>query len=74
MTSPPEQITVECPGCGKSYQDWWRPSINLALEDFDEEYLDRASSAVCDHCDLKIYLNTLVVREDGTWVLDTSDC
>ena len=73
MTSPPEQITVECPGCGQSYRDWWRPSINLALDDFDEEYLDQASSATCDHCGMKVCLDTLIVRvEDGTWAISSS--
>jgi len=36
MTSPPEEISVKCPGCGKLYQDWRRPSINRTLgEKFD---------------------------------------
>jgi hypothetical protein len=74
MTSPPEQITVVCPCCNKAYKDWWRPSINLSLgEEFDEEYLNEASSATCDHCGLKIYLNNLIVQADGTWVIRMSE-
>ncbi|HUT09378.1 MAG TPA: hypothetical protein VMY42_02690 [Thermoguttaceae bacterium] len=41
MTSPPEQIDVECPKCGQVYSDWYRPSINLTLDDLDDEYLER---------------------------------
>jgi hypothetical protein len=29
MTSPVEQIVVECPKCGLSYDDWTRGSVNL---------------------------------------------
>ena len=50
MTSPPEEITVECPKCGHIYQDWFRGSVNLDLDDFDEEYLDQCSSATCPEC------------------------
>ena len=41
MTSPIEDITVECPKCWHLYQDWFRGSVNLDLDDFDEEYLDQ---------------------------------
>jgi hypothetical protein len=74
MTSPAETITVTCPGCRKSYEDWWRPSINLSLgEKFDDEYLDRASSATCKYCGLKVYLKNLIVQEDGTWVTHVAE-
>ena len=39
MTSPPREITVTCPDCGHIYEDWYRPSINLSLDDFDDDYL-----------------------------------
>ena len=38
MTSPVETIKVKCPGCGKTYKDWHRDSINLALDDFDDGF------------------------------------
>ncbi len=73
MTSPPEQIIVNCPKCGTRYEDWYRPSINLALDDFSEEYLAEASSATCPSCDHRVDLDSLVVRPnaDGgeTWEL-----
>ncbi len=27
---------MKYPGCSKAYEDWFRPSINLQLDDFDE--------------------------------------
>jgi len=32
MTSPPETITVRCGGCGGTFRDWVRPSVNLDLD------------------------------------------
>ena len=67
MTSPPEEIQVKCPKCGKVYADWYRPSINLRLDHFDDEYLEQASTSTCPECGYKVRHNVLVVREDGTW-------
>ena len=41
MTSPIEQIEIRCPKCGTDYKDWYRASINLMLDDLNEEYLPR---------------------------------
>ncbi len=68
MTSPPEEISVKCPGCGKLYQDWRRPSINRSLgEKFDDKYLDEATSSTCPDCGLKVHHDALIVGEDGAW-------
>ena len=64
MTSPPEWITVECPRCGVLYRDWHRASINLDLDDLDEEYLRQATTARCPSCKLVVKLSTLVVEGD----------
>ena len=64
MTSPPEQIRVRCPRCGREYDDWYRPSVNLDLDDFDEEYLRRASTATCPACGLVVEIGSLVVEGD----------
>lgn len=56
MTSPCESIIVHCPQCGLTYEDWWRPSVNLALDAFDADYLDEATSATCLRCRTKISL------------------
>ncbi len=63
MTSPPEEITVECPKCGHDYKDWFRGSVNLDLDDFDDEYLDQCSSATCPECQHKVNLDVLVAKE-----------
>ena len=73
MTSPIENITVRCPGCGREYQDWYRASVNLTLDDFDDEYLDECSSAVCPFCRFKVYFDTLVVDEQGVFHFGTED-
>jgi hypothetical protein len=62
MTSPVETITVCCPHCHLFYEDWWRPSINHSLDNFDEKYLDEASSATCPHCHTKVSLPALHVE------------
>ncbi len=73
MTSPPEAIQVRCPGCGTDYDDWWRPSINMMLDDFDDDYLEEASTSTCPSCGLKVRHDVLVVRKDGVWELSDDD-
>ncbi len=64
MTSPPEDIIVECPDCGLVYEDWYRPSLNLDLDDFDEEYVREASTATCPSCHRLVEIGTLIVQDD----------
>jgi predicted RNA-binding Zn-ribbon protein involved in translation (DUF1610 family) len=66
LTTPPKQITVQCPDCGRQYEDWYRASINLDLDDFDESYLREASTATCPDCGSVVELSTLVVK-GGIW-------
>jgi hypothetical protein len=73
MTSPPADVTVCCPSCASLYVDWFRPSINLDLDDFDDEYVDAASSAVCPNCGHKIYFDTLVVINDVFYAPDVGE-
>ena len=72
MTSPPEEITVQCPKCGHLYEDWTRASVNLDLDDFDEEYLESCSTATCSHCQHKVNLDVLVV-EDGVFKFGSAE-
>jgi hypothetical protein len=44
-----------------------RGSINLELDDFDEEYIDQATSSTCPECNFEVYHQSLIVREDGVW-------
>ena len=70
MTSPCEQITVKCP---KVYQDWQRASFNLDLDDFNDKYMDEATSSTCPDCKHKVRHEALVVRtKDGAWEFDMS--
>lgn len=66
MTSPPTKIEVECPRCATVYDDWYRASINLDLDDFDDEYRRDAATATCPNCGHVIEMETLVV-EHGVW-------
>ncbi len=59
MTSPTREIEVTCPDCGHSYQDWYRPSINLSLDDFDDEYLEEATTTPCPECGVKYDVEAL---------------
>ena len=68
MTSPVEAVTVTCPGCGKVYEDWFRPSVNLMLDNFDETYLDEASSATCPGCGLNVRFENLIVDGEGRFM------
>jgi predicted RNase H-like nuclease len=67
MTAPPRSIVVKCPECGHIYQDWYRSSINLTLEPFDEEYLEQATTSTCPKCGYKVRHEVLIVRDDGVW-------
>lgn len=73
MTSPCTQVEVRCPQCHKIYQDWYRASVNLSLDNFDDNYLDQCSSAVCPHCGFKVYFDTLTVTREGEFVFRYDD-
>ena len=66
MTSPPRPITVECPKCARRYQSDHRASMNLDLDNFDEDYLRRASTATCPDWGHVVELDTLVI-EQNVW-------
>ena len=68
MTSPPRPITVQCPRCGHRFEDWYRASINLDLDDFDDDYVREATSATCPTCALVIDLGAIVVQGD-VWTI-----
>lgn len=69
MTSPVEEVTVRCPGCGHVYRDWFRASVNLALDDFDDDYLRQCSTATCPRCATVTGFDSVVVADDAeTWL------
>lgn len=72
MSSPIEEIRVQCPACAVEYSDWWRPSVNVGLEGWDPRdpevvaYLRACSTATCPSCGVVVELNTLVV-DGNVW-------
>lgn len=67
MTSPPEEIVIRCPECGHVYKDWHRASINLQLDPFDDDYIDKATSSTCPRCNCKVNHEALIVRPNEIW-------
>ncbi len=67
MTSPVEEVEVECPSCGTVYKDWYRASLNLMLDDFDEDYIREATTATRPSCSFTVDFGGLIVREDGVF-------
>ncbi len=43
--------------------------INLDLDDFDDAYIEEASTATCPACGHKLAIANLIVERDGRWVL-----
>lgn len=70
MSSPIENITVRCPACKHKYEDWYRASVNLELDDFDDDYVRKASTATCPQCGHVVECGVLVVDQDGTWRME----
>lgn len=67
MSSPPQGIFVGCPECGVTYLDWFRPSMNLELDDFDANCIEEASSATCPRCSCRVSLEVLIIEPNGVW-------
>ena len=65
MTSPIEQIEIECPTCFHRFKTYHRASINLNLGDMTEEDVQRSHTKQCPACKATMSLDTLVVDEDG---------
>ena len=65
MTSPSEEIEVQCPKCSTIYKDWIRRSINLSLgEEWTDEEIDEATSVTCPNCKHKQYGDAIIVSND----------
>ncbi|MFA6292471.1 MAG: hypothetical protein WC637_11850, partial [Victivallales bacterium] len=60
-------IEVECSKCHTHFKTWHRPSMNLCLDNFSDKYVQEMATAICPECKFKMPLDTLIVREDGTW-------
>lgn len=69
MTMPPERITVQCQKCGHVFEDFIRGSINLSLDNFDDDYLDRCNYATCPNCKHRMKKGVLIVDKEGVFHL-----
>jgi hypothetical protein len=61
MSSPIETIYVRC-SCGTEYLDEWRPSMNLSIDDFDRQYIEKMSSTTCPNCHRYTRFGTLTTH------------
>jgi hypothetical protein len=52
---------------------WYRPSINLTFDDFDDDYIETATTSTCPECGHKVRHNVLTVRRDGVWEFSGGD-
>ena len=73
MTSPVEPTRVKCPDCGLLYEDWYRASINLTLDDFDDEYIEESTTSTCPECGFNVQHSALVVRPNNVWEFHGDD-
>ena len=65
MTSPIEEIEIQCPKCSAIYKDTIRASINLSLgEEWTDEEIDEATSVTCPNCKYKQYGDSIIVSND----------
>lgn len=68
MTSPIEEISVDCPKCAARYRTFFRASINLELDpEFDDAYVRSVTTGTCPSCGTVAELGALVVGRDGVW-------
>jgi phage FluMu protein Com len=65
MTSPSEEIEVQCPKCSTIYKDTIRASINLSLgEEWTDEEIDEATSVTCPNCKYKQYGDAIIASNE----------
>lgn len=69
MTSPAEQIEIDCPKCHTQFKTWHKASINLQLDDFSKRDIQKMTTALCPECKQRISLDCLVVGRDGVWTI-----
>jgi len=63
MTSPIEDVEVECPACGERFVTWHRASVNLSLgEKWTKKELDEVKFAFCPKCHGRSEKDVLITR------------
>ena len=74
MTSPARRITLECPKCRQEYEDWYRPSINAALDPADRTPAEQTGTSTCPSCGFTIHHGVMLVREEaGVWIVEAKE-
>ena len=67
MTSPIENIEVECPACGERFVTWHRGSVNLSLgENWTKEELNEVRFAYCPKCNGRFEKAVLIAVFDSS--------
>lgn len=69
MTMPPQRVKVECPRCKTVYEDWFHPSINMALEPLTPEQVEEMATVCCPNCGRKMWLASVIVNDSGQWLI-----
>ena len=68
MTSAITWVDIVCPNCDHEYKDQHRASMNLDLDDFDDDDIDEMSTTTCPECGLKYGMGSLIVAiESERW-------
>jgi hypothetical protein len=64
-----EQITVECPRCGRCYGAWTHGAVDVDCDPAigDPAFLRGACTTVCPHCGHQDYLGRGVTAEHELW-------
>jgi len=71
MTSPARRITIECQKCHQEYEDWYRPSVNVALDPADPTPPEQARTSTCPSCGFTFQHGVMLVREEaGVWIVE----
>jgi hypothetical protein len=65
MTSPIEDIEVECSACGEHFATWHRASVNLSLgEKWTKKELHEVKFANCPRCNAQFEKDLLIALFD----------
>jgi uncharacterized protein (UPF0212 family) len=67
MTSPIQTVQVVCPKCGHRYETQFRASMNLQLDEFEQDYVREMTTGTCPACDCVVELGALIIGRDGVW-------
>ena len=66
MTSPIENIEVECPACGEQFVTWHRGSVNLSLgEKWTKEELNEVRFAYCPKCNAHFEKDVFILQAES---------